>query len=107
MRNILERGVILADGGVIRPEQLPRAAVAPVATDAIGAIDAAGAIDRHEADIPSLEAVERRYLVQVLARLGGDKDDLAKRLGISRRTLNRKLQVGHDVGHEVGETAES
>lgn len=39
-----------------------------------------------------LEIVEQRYLVQSLARLGGSKTDLAQQLGISRRTLDRKLR---------------
>lgn len=88
LRNILERGVILADGGVIQPEHFPLAAAVPVDTD------------RAEEDIQSLEVMERRYLVRALARLGGDKDALAQRLGISRRTINRKLQAVHGADAE-------
>jgi DNA-binding NtrC family response regulator len=79
LRNILERAAILTDSDTIEPRHLPpdlQAATAPLA-------DA-------EAILP-LEAVELRYLRQTLARLGGDKDELARRLGISRRTINRKL----------------
>jgi len=39
-----------------------------------------------------LEEVERRYLQRVLARHRGDKRTLAGALGISERTLYRKLK---------------
>jgi DNA-binding NtrC family response regulator len=83
LRNLLERGVILADGGLIRPEHLL------LADSGEGAAPVAAV---PEEELASLEDVERRYLAQALARLGGDKDALARRLGISRRTINRKLQ---------------
>ena len=87
LRNILERGVILADGDEIRPEHLllsESSAVGMAAGDAQG---------KHgEGPLRSLQAVERDYLETALASLGGDKDVLARKLGISRRTINRKLQ---------------
>ena len=43
-----------------------------------------------EAIVP-LEQAERAYVRQSLARLGGDRKALARRLGISERTLYRKL----------------
>jgi DNA-binding NtrC family response regulator len=39
----------------------------------------------------SLEQVERRYVRDALEQLGGDRKALARRLGISERTLYRKL----------------
>jgi DNA-binding NtrC family response regulator len=42
--------------------------------------------------ILSLEEVERRYLAQVASRYPADRERLAENLGISRRTLFRKLQ---------------
>ncbi|HJW26607.1 MAG TPA: sigma 54-interacting transcriptional regulator [Rhodocyclaceae bacterium] len=80
LRNILEQAVILADGDVIEPAHLP---AVPADADAPG----------HETDIVPLDVLERRYLREALARLDGDKAELARRLGISRRTIDRKLQA--------------
>jgi len=43
-------------------------------------------------EILPLDEIERRYLAQVVSRFGGDRDCLADKLGISKRTLFRKLQ---------------
>lgn len=83
LRNILERAVILADGPRIEVRHLP-----PGLAEQGGA--AAGQSATFE--IETLEQAERRYLLRALAVLGGDKRALAARLGISLRTLNRKLQ---------------
>ena len=48
-------------------------------------------------EIESLEAVEQRYLGSALARLGGNKEALAQRLGISRRTIDRKFRKARDL----------
>jgi len=84
LRNILERGVILVDGELIQPEHL-----------LLGDGGQERAVPEEQAPeegLASLEEMERRYLARSLDRLGGDKDALARRLGISRRTINRKLQ---------------
>jgi DNA-binding NtrC family response regulator len=38
-----------------------------------------------------LDEAERRYVRQALEQLGGDRKELSRRLGISERTLYRKL----------------
>jgi DNA-binding NtrC family response regulator len=38
----------------------------------------------------SLADVERRHILAVLAETGGDRDEAARRLGISRKTIDRK-----------------
>jgi transcriptional regulator with PAS, ATPase and Fis domain len=83
LRNILERAFILADGGVILPGHLP---------SSLAHREPAEGADTGA----SLDDVERRYLRQELAKLGGDKAELARRLGISRRTIDRKLTAGRD-----------
>jgi DNA-binding NtrC family response regulator len=42
-------------------------------------------------EMAPLEAVERRYILRVLQAAGGNKSLAAQRLGVSRRTLYRKL----------------
>lgn len=42
-------------------------------------------------ELVSLEEVERRYILRVLQAAGGNKSMAAQRLGVSRRTLYRKL----------------
>jgi DNA-binding NtrC family response regulator len=45
------------------------------------------------ADDLSLAAVEKRHILRVLDGAGGNKSEAARRLGISRKTLERKLQL--------------
>jgi transcriptional regulator with PAS, ATPase and Fis domain len=47
--------------------------------------------------LPSLEEIERRYLLHVLSRVGGNRTRAAEILGIDRRTLYRMLER-HGVG---------
>lgn len=85
LRNILERGMILADGDWIGAEHLLLGDTKP---DGMAG----------ESGIPSLEDVERRHLLDTLARLKGDKNALARHLGISRRTIDRKLAAARSRG---------
>ncbi|MFI5142740.1 MAG: sigma-54-dependent transcriptional regulator [Thermoanaerobaculales bacterium] len=82
LRNVIERGLILAQNGAIRPEHLPaNFAMEP-------AVAAGWAGDQP----PSLNAVELRYLQALLDRFGGHRGKVAAALGISERTLYRKLR---------------
>jgi DNA-binding NtrC family response regulator len=78
LRNLLERAMLMADGDSLSLDLPHRAAPAR-------------AVRADPADLPSLEEVERRYVRESLAQLGGDRKALARRLGISERTLYRKL----------------
>jgi DNA-binding NtrC family response regulator len=82
LRNILERASLLADGDEIDETHLaldldfqPALDVCPSAREVI-----------------RLEDLERRYLARVVAVHRGDRRELASRLGVSERTLYRKLQ---------------
>jgi DNA-binding NtrC family response regulator len=79
LRNILERAMLMADSDLLRIDP-PEPALAPTA-----------ALPGSADDLPSLEEAERRYVRAALERLGGDRGELARRLGISERTLYRKL----------------
>lgn len=82
LRNILERAVLLSDDNLIDLPHLP----SPVAN--------ASLIPVAEADdvVKSLEQVEQEYLLALKSRFAGDNRALAQALGISERTLYRKLK---------------
>jgi len=77
LRNVIERGVILAEGCVITENALPREL----------SVKAEG-----ENDFLSLEAVEREHIAKVLACFGNNRTLAAGALGISRKTLYRKIR---------------
>jgi len=87
LRNILERGILLADEGVIRPEHLPKECLDEQQS---GTSSLQGGLDA--LPIMPLDQLESRYLEQVSARFTGERRELARQLGISERTLYRKLQ---------------
>jgi len=78
LENALARAVAMCRRDVILPSDLPAAAST--------AVDTASAID---ADWPTLEVLERRYIEKVLARVDHNKTAAAQVLGIDRRTLQR------------------
>jgi DNA-binding NtrC family response regulator len=41
----------------------------------------------------TLDDVERRHILAVLEEAGGNRDEAARRLGISRKTIDRKCAV--------------
>ena len=82
LANILERACLLSDGDQIRVEHLP-AEVLP------GARGRSAAPWRGE--VRPLCEVERSYLRWANAAFQGSKQSLARRLGVSERTLYRKL----------------
>ncbi|MES9885403.1 MAG: sigma 54-interacting transcriptional regulator [Candidatus Sedimenticola sp. 6PFRAG1] len=86
LRNILERASLMTDGDEIRPEHIPDEC------QAVGIAGATVEASRQAGGLMTLEEVERRYLEQAVNRFGGDRRALAAELGISERTLFRKLQ---------------
>jgi DNA-binding NtrC family response regulator len=71
LKNLVERSLIL---GEFRCDFLPRAPAA-------GAAEAAG---------ENLEAIEKRHILTVLDAVQGNKSEAARRLGVSRKTLERR-----------------
>ena len=91
LRNIVERAVLLTDGVTIEVEHLPphlRGAEQSEAAE-LAAPKEGWPWGR---DLLPLEEVERRYLRWVYATHRGERKALADRLGVSERTLYRKLR---------------
>ncbi|HNH34707.1 MAG TPA: sigma-54-dependent Fis family transcriptional regulator [Rhodocyclaceae bacterium] len=89
LRNLLERAAILADGDEILPVHLGVPSEAPGPPPAASGRGADSfRLDR----AVRLDELERCYLEWVAARFPGDREALARTLGIGRRTLFRKLR---------------
>ncbi len=84
LRNIVERALLLADGNLILPAHLPSEC-----SNEDAALNSAPTPFPDE--LVPLEKAEERYLRWVAARFHGEKRQLAEKLGISERTLYRKL----------------
>ena len=79
LRNILERASLLCDGDVIQPDHLPEDVRVPL-------------LEEGTRPAPRSEDGELRALRQRLASHSGNRRALARELGISERTLYRRLQ---------------
>jgi DNA-binding NtrC family response regulator len=84
LENTIERAVTLSRRGTITEEDLPEqfrgsAGAAAAATDTSTFFEG----------LPTLDEVERRYLIHVLRAAGGNRKQAAEILGINRRTLYR------------------
>jgi two-component system response regulator HydG len=85
LHNVLERAALLCDGDSVLPQHLPREVV-----EAQGSGENAA---DGSAEILPLHVVEERYLRYVFARSANDRSNLARKLGISERTLYRKAKA--------------
>jgi DNA-binding NtrC family response regulator len=83
LRNMIERALLLADGNLILPEHLPK--------ECREASAGRSAPTPYPEELVSLEQAEERYLRWANARFQGEKKVLAEKLGVSERTLYRKL----------------
>ena len=85
LRNIVTKAAVFAEGGVIGPADLALNVPPPV-------LEIAKA--PHSRNPPaSLDGMERRMIFEALEATGGHQKNAAERLGISRRTLSRKLKL--------------
>ena len=93
LENCIERAAVLARHGEITVADLPETVRADSARDVIAA-------PTNATDIVSMAELERRYVHRVLSLVGGNKARAAHVLGISRKTLYRKLR---EFGGHPGE----
>ena len=90
LKNVIERSAILSTGDQIEDADIP----------VNDQYDSDELIEEISSDLPSLKMMERRYILSVLKRHQGRKEMAAKVLGLSRRTLYRKLMdlgEGQDI----------
>jgi DNA-binding NtrC family response regulator len=84
LRNLMERASLLVDGDEIEPRHL-------LDTEDEPAPGLPAVLPPGDAEWPTLAELEQRYLAWAIAHHHGDRPSLARRLGISERTLFRKL----------------
>ncbi len=76
LRNVIERSIILAENNIITERCLPRELVAVSGNNQVAL---------------SLESVEKDHIIKILRFHDGSRKKSAQTLGISRKTLYRKL----------------
>jgi two-component system NtrC family response regulator len=76
LRNVIERSIILAENGIISERCLPRELVESAETTSATL---------------TLASVEKQHILKLLDFHGGNRQQTAEALGISRKTLYRKL----------------
>jgi two-component system, NtrC family, response regulator AtoC len=98
LKNAVNRAVLLASGGVIRPEHLQTVAYSPRTGrgSGRGAIaSTSGAMPAIDDDVPENltedDLAERQRIIDALAACGGNQTRAARTLGIARRTLTSRL----------------
>lgn len=80
LRNVIERMVVLARGKTLLPAALPAEIVAPAAKNPL------------PARVTPLREMEEQATRQALEQCGGNKSEVARLLGISRKALYKKLK---------------
>jgi DNA-binding NtrC family response regulator len=88
LRNCLERAAALSAGDTIEVDQIP---ILDAGSPRIGVDRSAPAADPQTAPI-TLEELEREHILGVLKQSAGNRERAAAILGISSRTLYRKLR---------------
>jgi two-component system response regulator HydG len=87
LRNVLERASLMCDSDVIGVEHLDEELRIPAET-----ADADVQRQCSEERVPRWEELERRSFMQVVLAHRGSRKALAEKLGLSERTLYRKLR---------------
>jgi two-component system response regulator HydG len=86
LMNAVERMVVLSRADYVDESDLP-----PAIVEQVGAAPPQLPAQALPADLP-LEEVEKASILQTLESAGGNKSEAARRLGITRRTLHKKLK---------------
>jgi DNA-binding NtrC family response regulator len=102
LRTAIEHGVVMAGGAKISLRDLPASVREARTAGGAALARAAGVTGRHL----NLHETEHRFIIRALEECRGNKTEAARRLGISRRTLHRKLLAVPEL-KTVADTARS
>lgn len=96
LRNVIERMVVLADGDRLTmadiPDEITKVEATAPTVATIAPIPATSNAAPTEKNANSLADAEKNAILNALEKSGYNKTKAAERLGISRRTLHRKLK---------------
>ncbi|MEK6284993.1 MAG: sigma-54 dependent transcriptional regulator [Acidobacteriota bacterium] len=98
LENTIAHAALYARGNVITPEDLPAKVRKQART-----LPPENKTQAMFSDLPSLDELERRYIIHVLQNVGGSRTRAAEVLGIDRRTLYR---MAERFGINLKESAE-
>ena len=87
LMNAIERGVVLARGPFLDETDIPVIAAVPA-----GSESALATGDLFTGEVP-LSEIEKTAILKTLAVTDGNKSETARRLGITRKTLHKKLKA--------------
>jgi transcriptional regulator with PAS, ATPase and Fis domain len=99
LRNVVTKAAVLSQSDTIGAEDLPLGAESGTGRIANGSVETGAAATFDGRANPgnsatgSLDGMERRMIREALEATGGHQQKAAARLGISRRTLSRKLKL--------------
>jgi len=90
LMNAVERAVVLSRAEIVDTDELVFSMADQIVSDHPGA----GMLSRSVGDVENLplEEVEKRSILEALKSCGGNKSEAARRLGITRKTLRKKLE---------------
>ena len=95
LRTAMEHGVVMCNGPKITLRHLPES-VRSGSGGVLSKVEEAAPSGRSATGDFDLGESERRMIGRALERTGGNRSEAAKMLGISRRTLQRKLKAFQD-----------
>jgi two-component system response regulator AtoC len=93
LRTAIEHGVVMASGAKINLKDLPAAVRNSGRGGTPGAAPLSSAVWTGREERFNLHRLEDRAISQALAEVKGNVTQAAKRLGISRRTLHRRIKA--------------
>jgi DNA-binding NtrC family response regulator len=100
LRTAIEHGVVMARGSKITLRDLPANVRQATGAELPGGITASKAFGEKSSAL-DLHETERRLIMQALATTKGNITAAAKKLGISRRTLHRKINEMKAAGESA------
>ncbi len=93
LRNVLERASLMCDGELIGPEHLPEDVLqAQAQTLSQAALETIPTARNEGSELLDLDQVQRQALLRAVRSHRGSRHELARKLGISARTLYRRLK---------------